>query len=97
MKKGTKIILIIVGVLILIGLAYYFLVYKPSQSLEKSGKGTPSGSASSTTAGGCVPYTQAQQDADMQKCATECSKLPFMKQAACMIACNNNKKPVKSC
>lgn len=94
MKKGTKIILIIVGVLILIGLAYYFLVYKPSKASEKLGSNS---SGTTTGTSGCVPYTQAQQDADTQKCVSDCQKKPFMQQTSCSIACVNNKKPVKTC
>lgn len=49
MKKGTKIILIIVGILILIGLAYYFLVYKPSKASERGGSNGSNGSNGNTS------------------------------------------------
>ena len=106
MKKGLVIALIIVGVLLVIGLAYYFLIYKKEQSSKESG--TPSGTPSGSTSGGlqvgdavvvtpCVPYTQAQQDADMQKCAGDCQKKPIFQQASCMMVCNTHKKPIKTC
>ena len=40
MKKGLVIALIIVGVLLVIGLAYYFLIYKKEQSSKEGTEGT---------------------------------------------------------
>lgn len=102
MKKGLVIALIIVGVLLVIGLAYYFLIVRKEQANKESG--TPSGSTSGGLQVGdavvvtpCVPYTQAQQDADMQKCAGDCQKKPIFQQASCMMVCNTHKKPIKTC
>ena len=40
MKRGLVITLVVIGVLLLIGLAYYFLIYKPSQAVREGSSGT---------------------------------------------------------
>ena len=100
MKRGTIIILVILS-LVLIGLAYYFLIYKKSKALKEGTNGTNSGSGSGSGSGtgstGCIPYTQQQQTDDVTKCMSNCDQYSGFKKLGCINDCQKNKKPVKTC
>lgn len=116
MKKNnttTYIIIAFISVLAIGGFAFFYFRKKKTQNVNGAvdgvnsavGLGASQGSQPATqpVQQDCVPYTNAQRDAERQRLRANCSAMfliPFIgpqKMAACLSGVDSKLQPVKTC